>query len=74
MDSVFLSVLKSNPEKAPTLFLKLAKSLSGDGFARFLSGDAKITDYALVIYSMPKWLFIYHAFKVIIGLQQRTTR
>lgn len=74
MDSVFLSVLKSNPEKAPTLFLKLAKSLSGDAFARFLSGDAKITDYALVIYSMPKWLFICHAFKVIMGLQQRTTR
>ena len=74
MDSVFLSVLKSNPEKAPLLFLKLAKSLNGDAFARFLSGDTRISDYALVVYSMPKWLFICHAFKVMMGIQQRTTR
>ena len=74
MDSVFLSVLKSNPEKAPDLFLKLAKSLSGDAFARFLSGDARISDYASVIYSMPKWLFICHAFRVIMRTQQRTTK
>ena len=74
MDSVFLSVLKSNPEKAPDLFLKLAKSLSGDAFARFLSGDARISDYASVIYSMPKWLFICHAFRVMMRTQQRTTK
>ena len=74
MDSVFLAVLKSNPQKAPNLFLKLAKSLSGDAFARFLSGDARIKDYALVIYSMPKWLFICHAFRVLAGMRQGITR
>ena len=74
MDKVFLEVLKLNPEKAPHLFLRLAKSLNGDAFARFLSGEAKVKDYLSVIWSMPKWLFIFHAVKVILGLQKRATK
>lgn len=66
MDKVFLEVLKSNPKIAPSLFFNLAKALNGDSFARFLSGEGKIWDYILVISSMPKWLFLKYAFKVII--------
>ena len=66
MDKVFLEVIKSSPKIAPSLFFNLAKALNGDSFARFLSGEAKIWDYILVISSMPKWLFLKHAFKVMI--------
>ncbi len=66
MDKVFLEVLNSNPKMAPSLFFNLAKALNGDSFARFLSGEARVWDYILVISSMPKWLFLKHAFKVMI--------
>jgi len=74
MDRVFLAVLQSNPKKAPGLFINLAQALNGDAFARFLSGSAKIGDYIRVIGAMPKWLFIYHAFKVLTGIDKKEQR
>ena len=74
MDHIFLEVLKSHPEKAQRLFFKLARALDGDSFARFLSGEANIKDYFLVINSMPKWLFINQAVRVIIEKWKRIAK
>ena len=63
MDKIFLAVLDSRPELAPNLFVKLAKSLNGDEFALFLSGEASITTWVKVIAAMPKIPFILEAFK-----------
>ena len=74
MDHIFLEGLKSHPEKAQRLFFKLARALDGDSFARFLSGEANIKDYFLVINSMPKWLFINQAVRVIIEKWKRIAK
>jgi len=63
MDKIFLAVLNSRPELAPDLFVNLAKSLSGDEFALFLSGEAGITTWIKVIAAMPKIPFVLEAFK-----------
>lgn len=58
MDRVFLKVLKARPRLAPRLFLRMARALSGDDMARFLSGEA---DWGLrfkVIWAMPKLPFL----------------
>ena len=58
MDAVLLSVLRHWPEQAPELFLAMARALSGDEFARFLSGEANWTLRAKVVMAMPKLPFI----------------
>ena len=58
MDSMLLAVLKHWPEYGPSLFLRMGKSLSGDQFVKFMSGDAGFLIKAKVILSMPKMPFI----------------
>ena len=58
MDGVLLTVLENYPEKGPKLFLQMAKSLSGDQFAKFMSGEISWSLRLKVIFAMPKLLFI----------------
>lgn len=58
MDGLFLTVLRAAPETAPRLFLAMAKALSGDEMARFLSGEADHRLRFKVIMAMPKWPFL----------------
>ena len=58
MDSMLLAVLKHYPEYGPSLFFRMGKSLSGDQFVKFMSGDAGFWIKAKVILSMPKMPFI----------------
>ena len=67
MDRVFLSVLTAHPQQAPDLFMKMAAALNGDGFARFMSGCAYISDYLRVIAAMPKTIFMTHALRHMKG-------
>ncbi|NCF49009.1 MAG: lycopene cyclase [Bacteroidetes bacterium] len=62
MDAVFLTVLRNWPDRAPDLFMRMARALSGDQFARFLSGEAGWALRLKVIIAMPKWLFICAVF------------
>ncbi len=65
MDDVFLHVLRTRPDLAPSLFLRMGSALSGDEFALFLSGEASWTLRLKVIMAMPKWVFVrrrLHAF------------
>ena len=58
MDDLFLAVLRHDPRHAPTLFLAMARALTGDEMARFLSGHADHRLRAKVILAMPKWPFL----------------
>ncbi|MEK9925229.1 MAG: hypothetical protein VW736_06320, partial [Alphaproteobacteria bacterium] len=58
MDDVFLHVLRTRPDLAPSLFLRMGSALSGDEFALFLSGEASWTLRLKVIMAMPKWVFV----------------
>ncbi len=58
LDRIFLSVLKAHPEVAPEIFLSMAKALTGDELAKFMSGLAHLPIYVKLINAMPKRMFI----------------
>ena len=65
MDQVFLRVLMENPHTAPSLFIKMGKSMTGDEFASFMSGKAKLSILIKMVISLPKKLFINAMFTEI---------
>ncbi len=58
MDAVLLTVLKNWPKQGPKLFGRMAESLTGDEFVRFMSGQANWRLRLKVIMAMPKLPFI----------------
>ena len=71
MDKVFLSVLETQPQQSPELFVKMARALTGDEFAAFMSGIAGPKTYLKVILAMPKWVFIRAALSHLSGAARR---
>jgi lycopene beta-cyclase len=67
MDEVFVTVLRHWPSVATGLFLRMARALSGDEFALFLSGEANSKLRAKVVLSMPKWVFLKAVVLLILG-------
>ena len=67
MDAVLLTVLRHWPERAPDLFLRMGKALSGDEFARFLSGEASWGLRLKVVMAMPKLPFLRGALRLVTG-------
>jgi lycopene beta-cyclase len=65
LDQVFLRVLMENPRRAPGLFIKIGQSMTGDEFALFMSGKAKLSIIVKMIISLPKRLFIKAMFTEI---------
>ena len=66
MDAVLLRVLRTFPQLAPELFLRMATALSGDEFATFLSGEAGWRLRLKVILAMPKWPFVKAAMRLVL--------
>ena len=58
LDRIFLYVIRHHPEQAAELFARIATALSGDEFARFMSGLADFKIYAKLITAMPTGLFL----------------
>ena len=67
MDELFVTVLRNWPGVAAELFLRMARELSGDEFALFLSGEANWRLRAKVVLSMPKWVFFKAAALHLLG-------
>lgn len=63
LDKLFNGVLVAEPNLAVTLMMQTAKSLSPEGFARFMLGKATLIDWARVILAMPKIPFIKQVLK-----------
>ena len=77
MDAVLLRVLRHQPETAPDLFLRMASALTGDQFARFLSGEADWSLRLKVIMAMPKRMFVKAAMRLLLvspGLTMKAGR
>jgi len=58
MDKIFNNVLLSRPDLSKEIFMRMARALNGDEFARFMLGSANIKEWLKVILSMPKAPFI----------------
>jgi lycopene beta-cyclase len=61
MDRLFLSVLRTYPERTPHLFLQLAQRTRPDALVRYLSDQASPADALAVIRALPPGLFLRHA-------------
>lgn len=58
MDHLFLSVLRSRPELAPSLFLALFEKTNIDRIIRFLSDSGELGDYLDVVAALPVLPFL----------------
>lgn len=58
MDSVFLRVLKTAPDRGPALFETLFHKTPADRLERFLSGSTRPDDRLSVMASLPPWPFL----------------
>jgi len=65
MDSVLLAVLRHWPHQGPILFGRMAQSLSGEEFIRFMSGQANWRLRFKVMMAMPKMPFIRGVSKLV---------
>lgn len=68
LDSVFNGVLRSRPDLAVSLYMRMAKILNGDEFARFMLGQATIGTWLQVIAAMPKIPFLMQVAKQTVRL------
>ena len=62
LDSIFLNVLEKYPEKMPDIFFKMFLG-SADTVIKFLSNKSNIFEDLLIIFRMPKWIFIKSLFR-----------
>jgi lycopene beta-cyclase len=67
MDKIFNGVLLSRPDLGVSLYMRMAKSLNGDQFARFMLGEATARDWVHVIAAMPKGPFVKQLYRTIFG-------
>lgn len=58
MDRVFLRALAGDPERTPEFFLRLALSVPGAAFVRFMSDQASWADHARIIAALPPGPFL----------------
>lgn len=58
MDAIFNDVLLNHPNLGTDIFMRTAKALNGDEFARFMLGEADMYIWSKVIAAMPKLPFI----------------
>ncbi|NBC21526.1 MAG: hypothetical protein GVY06_10880 [Alphaproteobacteria bacterium] len=63
MDHIFLDALARQPWAGPGLFMALADTLSGDGFARFMSDKATPQDWTRTVLALPKRPFLTAALR-----------
>ena len=64
---IFIKGLRINPLSAPQIFTRMAGNLSGDEFAKFLSGEANFKLWLKVIFAMPKIPFMKATFEILKG-------
>jgi lycopene beta-cyclase len=58
LDKIFLSVLRSNPEKAPEIFKVFFTKVPISSVIRFLSDQSRLVDYFVIILKLPKLVML----------------
>ena len=61
LDKIFLKVLKKYPEKMPDIFFKMFKT-SPNTVIKFLSNKSNFLEDLIIIFKMPKWIFLKELF------------
>ena len=57
--------LKRQPHKAPEYFINIGKRLTGDEFAKFMSGKTSLNILFKIIFALPKIPFLKAWFQTI---------
>ncbi len=70
MDQTFLAALLRNPDQAPDWFLSMGRRLSGDDFARFMSGETNPSLWIKLLLALPKRPFLRALFENAIDQRQ----
>ena len=65
LDRIFINVINEFPLLAPKIFSSLAKTLNGDEWANFMSGNSTLLTTCKIIISMPKLPFLKSFFHVV---------
>ncbi len=65
LDNIFINVINEFPLLAPKIFSTLAKTLNGDEWAKFMSGNSNLLIICKIILSMPKLPFIKSFLRVV---------
>ena len=58
LDKIFLSVLRSNPQKAPEIFMIFFTKVPISSVIRFLSDQSRLIDYLVIIFKLPKLVML----------------
>jgi lycopene beta-cyclase len=58
MDRLFLRLIRAQPELAPLIFLKLFQRCNTSKLIRFLSDQARLTDYLAIMLALPATPFL----------------
>lgn len=58
LDKIFLSVLRSNPKKAPEIFKVFFTKVPISSVIRFLSDQSRLVDYFVIILKLPKLIML----------------
>ncbi len=58
MDQIFLRALARHPERSPEFFLRLAASVPGKAFVRFMSDQGGWLDHARIVAALPPGPFL----------------
>jgi len=58
LDKIFLSVLRSNPKKAPEIFKVFFTKVPISSVIRFLSDQSRLVDYLVIILKLPKLVML----------------
>jgi len=58
LDKIFLSVLRSNPKEAPKIFQIFFTKVPIASVIRFLSDQARLIDYLLIVLKLPKIIML----------------
>ena len=69
MDHLFLRVMRSHPERAPDLFIRMFGVSNPASVIRFLSDEGSLADYFRIVAVLPKRLFLGELLGSIRGTQ-----
>jgi lycopene beta-cyclase len=58
LDKIFLSVLRSDPQKAPEIFKIFFTKVPISSSIRFLSDQSRLVDYLVIILKLPKLVML----------------
>lgn len=67
MDEIFLGALRAHFGQAPTWFLRLSRSLTGDEFAKFMMGHVSVPLWIKVVGCLPKAPFLASLASMVLG-------